>query len=97
MLAGAVVLATLALSACGTPAAKDFRGSWKPVNRFQDAPVEIPLEQPYTFYAAPMDETLEGRVSASIGLAHGRPSCAEDAEALLVEADQEMLALKTSR
>lgn len=59
MLAGAVVLATLALSACGTPAAKDFRGSWKPVNRFQDAPVEIPLEQPYTFYAAPMDETLK--------------------------------------
>jgi diguanylate cyclase (GGDEF)-like protein/PAS domain S-box-containing protein len=47
--------------------------------------------------AAPMDETLEGRVSASIGLAHGRPACAEDAEALLVQADQEMLALKTSR
>lgn len=59
MIAGAAVLATLALSACGTPAAKDFRGSWKPVNRFQDAPVEIPLEQPYTFYAAPMDETLK--------------------------------------
>jgi hypothetical protein len=59
MLAAAVVLATLALSACGTPAAKDFRGSWKPVNRFQDRPVEIPLERPYTYYAAPMDETLK--------------------------------------
>jgi diguanylate cyclase (GGDEF)-like protein len=47
--------------------------------------------------AAPMDQTLEGRVSASIGLAHGRPVSAEDAETLLVQADQEMLALKTSR
>lgn len=54
-----MLLASLALAACGTPPAKDFRGSWKPVNRFQDAPVEIPLDQPYTFYAAPMDETLK--------------------------------------
>ncbi len=53
------MLAALGLSACGTPAAKDFRGSWKPVNRFQDSPVEIPLDQPYAFYAAPMDGTLK--------------------------------------
>ncbi|MFK2905895.1 hypothetical protein ISP17_18185 [Dyella ginsengisoli] len=59
MLVGPVLLASLAMTACGTPPAKDFRGSWKPVNRFQDAPVEIPLDQPYTFYAAPMDETLK--------------------------------------
>jgi hypothetical protein len=59
MLVGPVLLASLAMTACGTPAAKDFRGRWKPVNRFQDAPMEIPLDQPYTFYAAPMDETLK--------------------------------------
>ncbi len=59
MLVGTTLLATLAMAGCSTPAAKDFRGSWKPVNRFQDAPVEIPLHQPYTFYAAPMDETLK--------------------------------------
>lgn len=59
LLASTTVAASLAMAGCGTPAAKDFRGSWKPVNRFQDAPVEIPLEQPYTFYAAPMDETLK--------------------------------------
>lgn len=56
---GALMLAPLFLGGCGTPAAKDFRGSWKPVNRFQSAPTEIPLDQPYTFYASPMDETLK--------------------------------------
>lgn len=29
------------------------------MNQFRDAPVEIPLDPPYTFYAAPMDETLK--------------------------------------
>lgn len=53
-----VLLAAASLAACGTPPAKDFGGSWKPVNRFQDAPSEIPLNQPYTYYASPMDETL---------------------------------------
>lgn len=46
------------LSACGTPPAKDFGGKWKPVNRFQDTTSEIPLNQAYTYYASPMDETL---------------------------------------
>ncbi len=54
-----LALLTLALAACGTPPAKDFRGAWKPVNRFQSTPTEIPLKQPYTFYASPMDETLK--------------------------------------
>jgi len=53
------MLAALALSGCGTPPAKDFGGSWKPINRFQDAPSEIPLAQPYAFYASPMDGTLK--------------------------------------
>jgi hypothetical protein len=47
------------LSACGTPPAKDFGGSWKPVNRYDDKTVEIPLAVPYTYYAAPMDGTLK--------------------------------------
>jgi hypothetical protein len=50
---------TLALAGCGTPAAKDFGGSWKPVNHFQDQTTEIPLAQAYTFYASPMDGTLK--------------------------------------
>jgi hypothetical protein len=54
----ASALATL-LSACGTPAAKDFGGSWKPVNKYDDKTVEIPLALPYTYYAAPMDGTLK--------------------------------------
>lgn len=47
------------LAACGTPAAKDFGGRWKPVNRFQAATTEIPLTAPYTYYASPMDGTLK--------------------------------------
>ncbi|MFC5740031.1 hypothetical protein [Dyella tabacisoli] len=58
-LMGASMLVALALTGCGTPAAKDFRGTWKPVNRFQESSTEIPLAQPYTFYASPMDGTLK--------------------------------------
>lgn len=52
------LLPAILLAGCGTPAAKDFGGRWKPVNRFQSSTTEIPLNRPYTYYAAPMDETL---------------------------------------
>lgn len=56
---GLVSALAMLLSACGTPAAKDFGGSWKPVNKYDDKVVEIPLALPYTYYAAPMDSTLK--------------------------------------
>ncbi|MEP6898592.1 MAG: hypothetical protein ABI870_08690 [Rhodanobacter sp.] len=56
---GILALSALALGGCGTPAAKDFGGSWKSVNRFQSQTTEIPLEQPYTYFASPMDGTLK--------------------------------------
>ena len=62
-LMGALLLTTLMLAGCGTPAAKDFGGRWKPVNRFQDAPTEIPLAKSYTYYAAPMDGTLKNMLT----------------------------------
>ena len=52
------LLPALLLAGCGTPPAKDFGGRWKPVNHFQAATTEIPLNSPYTYYASPMDETL---------------------------------------
>lgn len=55
----AIAAVCMALAGCGTPAAKDFGGSWRPVNRFDDKPTEIPLAVPYTYYAAPMDGTLK--------------------------------------
>ena len=55
---GVLLLPAILLAGCGTPAAKDFGGRWKPVNRFQSATTEIPLNRPYTYYASPMDETL---------------------------------------
>jgi hypothetical protein len=51
------------LSACGTPPAKDFGGRWKPVNKYDDKAVEIPLAVPYTYYAAPMDGTLKAMLT----------------------------------
>lgn len=51
------------LSACGTPPAKDFGGRWKPVNKYDDKVVEIPLAVPYTYYAAPMDGTLKSMLT----------------------------------
>jgi hypothetical protein len=58
-LRGFPMLAVIALAGCATPAAKDFGGTWKSVNRFQSTPTEIPLAQPYTFFAALMDGTLK--------------------------------------
>jgi hypothetical protein len=54
-----LIVAASALAACGTPPAKNFGGHWKPVNHFQAQPTEIPLVADYTYYAAPMDETLK--------------------------------------
>jgi hypothetical protein len=55
----ALTLSAFALNGCGTPAAKDFGGSWKPVNQFQSKTTEIPLERSYTYFASPMDGTLK--------------------------------------
>lgn len=59
ILRGSVLVAAMALAACGTPAAKNFGGKWKPVNHFRQHATEIPLTAAYTFYAAPLDETLK--------------------------------------
>ena len=60
---GMLALVSMLLAACGTPPAKDFKGSWHPVNRYQSAPTEIPLHGRYTFFAAPTDETLKSMLT----------------------------------
>lgn len=60
---GLVSALTMILSACGTPAPKDFGGRWRPVNHFDDKAVEIPLAVPYTYYVTPMDGTLKKLVT----------------------------------
>jgi hypothetical protein len=67
---------TIALGACGTPPAADYGGNWTPVNRYQDAPAEIPLSPTYAFFAAPLDETLKTMlerwaVDAGLTLSYG--------------------------
>jgi hypothetical protein len=63
IVAGMIILACLLLVACGTPPAKDFKGSWRPVNRFRAVPAEIPLHRHYTYFAAPIDETLKSMLT----------------------------------
>ena len=53
------VLVVLLLSACGSTPPKDFGGRWKPVNRFDQAPAEIPLYSSYVYQATPTDKTLK--------------------------------------
>jgi hypothetical protein len=62
LLLGASLAALLVLAGCASTA-KDFGGSWKPVNKFQDAPTEIPLAESYAFYASPMDGTLKAMLT----------------------------------
>lgn len=58
----AIVLA-VALAGCATRPAPDFGGRWKPVNRYSEAPNEIPLHQSYVFYPSPMDGTLKAMLT----------------------------------
>lgn len=58
-----VLLLIATLAGCGVPGPKDFGGRWRPVNRFDDKVVEMPLEAPYTYYVAPMDGTLKALVT----------------------------------
>lgn len=54
-----IAVAAVAISGCATKPAPDFGGRWKPVNRFDAAPTEIPLYTSYAFQASPMDGTLK--------------------------------------
>lgn len=47
------------LTACATKPARDFGGRWKPVNRYAESTMEIPLYSSYVFQASPTDGTLK--------------------------------------
>lgn len=53
------VAAMVMVAGCATRPAPDFGGRWKPVNRFDSTPTEIPLYSSYAFQASPMDGTLK--------------------------------------
>ncbi|MBV6872022.1 MULTISPECIES: TcpQ domain-containing protein [Xanthomonas] len=55
----AVFFAVFALSSCATKPAADFGGRWRPVNRFAETPMELPLHSSYVYQATPMDGTLK--------------------------------------
>ena len=58
-----VAALTLILTACATQTAPAVAGRWKPVNRFADAPQEIPLQQSYVFFVSPLDGTLKNTLA----------------------------------
>lgn len=53
----------LAQAGCATSPAPDFKGRWKPANRYATATQAIPLQQPHVFQAAPMDGTLKNMLA----------------------------------
>lgn len=55
----ACVLAMVALTACGTKPAPDFRGRWKPVNTLDESPRPIPLQPVQRFAVSPSDRSLK--------------------------------------
>ena len=58
-LVGACALAAIMLAGCAAPKPKNFGGRWAPVNRFSTVTTSIPLQQPYTYFASPLDATLK--------------------------------------
>lgn len=56
---GTCALAFVLLVGCAAPKPKDFNGKWVPVNRFSTTANPIPLHQPYTYFASPLDATLK--------------------------------------
>lgn len=55
----ACVLAVVALTACGTKPAPDFRGRWKPINTVDESPRPIPLQPVQRFVVSPADRSLK--------------------------------------
>lgn len=45
-------------ASCATRPAPDITGHWQALNRFDAAPVELPLARPYVFRASPVDRSL---------------------------------------
>lgn len=60
---GALCVGILGLAGCAAPPARDFSGRWRPVNQFQSEPERIRLQQPYVFYASPLDGTLKNMLA----------------------------------
>jgi hypothetical protein len=54
-----IVSLSALVTGCATPAAPEYGGRWRPVNRFSEAPQEIALQRAYLFYASPLDATLK--------------------------------------
>lgn len=59
----AVACLALALAACAARPAPNFRGHWRPVNRFAETPREIPLHQAYVYAPLPLDRTLKSMLT----------------------------------
>jgi len=55
--AGFAIVLTIFLEGCAS-APKDYWGTWRPINRYQQTSTSIPLNADYMYYATPLDGTL---------------------------------------
>lgn len=53
-----MAVAVALCASCATRPAPDISGRWQALNRFDAAPVELPLARPYVFRASPVDRSL---------------------------------------
>ena len=65
--------AAIAFAGCAARSAPDFKGTWRPVNRYAAQTQAIPLRSQYRFQPSPMDGTLRRMLSrwardAGVGL-----------------------------
>lgn len=58
-----VIVLSLAVVACATKPAPNFKGRWQPVNNLGDAPVELPLHEAHLYTASPLDRTLKSMLT----------------------------------
>ena len=58
-----VFVLSLAVVACATKPAPNFKGRWQPINNLGDAPVELPLQEAHLYSASPLDRALKAMLT----------------------------------
>ena len=53
-----LLIVAASCAACATRPPPDIEGRWQAVNRYDAAPVAMPLVRPYVFHASPVDRSL---------------------------------------
>lgn len=58
-----LLAAVVAVAACASDPAPNFRGKWRSVNDMAEAPVAIPLYESFVYSSGPQDRTLKSMLT----------------------------------